>query len=161
MKTAICPGSFDPVTLGHLNVFRRAAAMFDHVTVLVMQNAGKKSVFTHEERCELIRACIGDLRNVTVDSFAGMTTDYTAVHGIDAIVKGVRNTTDFDYEVGIASVLRQFGGPDTVLLPCDPALAHISTSTGLQLLALDQDVSGFFPRPVLDALEARKQQKLI
>ena len=157
MKTAICPGSFDPVTFGHLNVFRRASAMFDHVTVLVMQNAGKGSVFTHEERCALIRACIGDLPNVTVDSFAGMTTDYTAAHGIDAIVKGVRNTTDFDYEVGIASVLRQFGGPDTVLLPCDPTLAHISTSTGLQLLALGQDVSGFFPRPVLDALEARKR----
>ena len=161
MKTAICPGSFDPVTRGHLNVFRRASAMFDRVTVLVMQNAGKRSVFTHEERCELIRACIGDLPNVTVDSFAGMTTDYTAAHGIDAIVKGVRNATDFDYEVNIASVLRQYGGPDTVLLPCDPTLAHVSTSTGLQLFALGQDVSGFFPRTVLDALEARRQQKLI
>lgn len=156
MKTAICPGSFDPVTTGHIDVFRRAATMFDRVIVLVVQNAAKAPRFSLEERCELIRASLGDIKNVEVDSFDGMTTDYTKAHKIDAIVKGVRNTGDFEYETAIAAVLRSFDGPETVFLPCRPEYTHISTSTALHLYSLGQDVSAYLPQPVIDALHARQ-----
>ena len=156
MKTAICPGSFDPITTGHIDIFRRAASMFDRVTVLVVQNAAKTPRFSLEERCALIRASLADVANVTVDSFDGMTTDYTKAHNIDAIVKGVRNTADFEYETAIAAVLRSFGGPETVLLPCRPEFAHISTSTAMHLYTLGQDVSAYLPAPVIAALEAKR-----
>ena len=155
MKTAICPGSFDPVTTGHIDIFRRAAAMFDRVIVLVVQNAAKAPRFSLEERCRLIRASLGDVKNIEVDSFDGMTTDYTKSHNIDAIVKGVRNTGDFEYETSIAAVLRSFDGPETVFLPCRPEFAHISTSTALHLFSLGQDVSAYLPAPVIDALNHR------
>lgn len=156
MKTAICPGSFDPITTGHIDIFRRAASMFDRVTVLVVQNAAKTPRFSLEERCALIRASLADVANVTVDSFDGMTTDYTKAHNIDAIVKGVRNTADFEYETAIAAVLRSFGGPETVLLPCRSEFAHISTSTAMHLYTLGQDVSAYLPAPVIAALEAKR-----
>ena len=156
MKTAICPGSFDPITTGHIDIFRRAASMFDRVTVLVVQNAAKTPRFSLEERCAFIRASLADVANVTVDSFDGMTTDYTKAHNIDAIVKGVRNTADFEYETAIAAVLRSFGGPETVLLPCRPEFAHISTSTAMHLYTLGQDVSAYLPAPVIAALEAKR-----
>ena len=156
MKTAICPGSFDPITTGHIDIFRRAATMFDRVIVLVVQNAAKAPRFSLEERCELIRASLGDVANVTVDCFDGMTTDYTKAHNIDAIVKGVRNTADFEYETAIAAVLRSFGGPETVLLPCRPEFSHISTSTAMHLYTLGQDVSAYLPAPVITALEAKR-----
>ncbi len=155
MKTAICPGSFDPVTLGHLDIFRRAATMFDRVIVLVVQNAAKAPRFSLEERCALIRASLTDLENITVDTFGGMTTDYTRTYGIDAIVKGVRNTADFEYETSIAAVLRSFQGPETVLLPCRPEFAHISSGTAMHLYELGQDVSAYLPQPVIDALRSR------
>ena len=156
MKSAICPGSFDPVTLGHLDLFRRALTAFDRLIVLVMQNGAKRPVFSLEERCALIRASAGDLPGLEVDTFSGMTTDYTAAHGVDVIVKGVRNATDFDYETSIAAVLRSYGGPETLLLPCSPQTAHISTSTALHLFSLNQDVSAYLPEPVIAALHARR-----
>ncbi len=159
MKTAVCPGSFDPVTLGHIDVFRRAVLAFDRVVVLVMQNAAKRPLFSLEERCALIRASAAGIDRLEVDAFSGMTTDYTAAHGIDAVVKGVRTASDFEYETAIASVLKSYGGPETLLLPCSPQLAHVTTSTALHLFALNQDVSAYFPRPVIDALKERQQKR--
>ena len=159
MKTAVCPGSFDPVTLGHIDVFRRAVLAFDRVVVLVMQNAAKRPLFSLEERCALIRASAAGIDRLEVDAFSGMTTDYTAAHGIDAVVKGVRTASDFEYETAIASVLKSYGGPETLLLPCSPQLAHVTTSTALHLFALNQDVSAYFPRPVIDALKERKKKR--
>ncbi len=159
MKTAVCPGSFDPVTLGHIDVFRRAVLAFDRVVVLVMQNAAKRPLFSLEERCALIRASAAGIDRLEVDAFSGMTTDYTAAHGIDAVVKGVRTASDFEYETAIASVLKSYGGPETLLLPCSPQLAHVTTSTALHLFALNQDVSAYFPRPVIDALKERQQKQ--
>lgn len=158
MKTAVCPGSFDPVTLGHLDLFRRALTVFDRIIVLVMQNGAKQPLFSLEERCALIRASAVDLPGLEVDTFSGMTTDYTAAHQIDAIVKGLRGAADLEYETPIASVLRSFGGPETLFLPCSPQLAHISTSTALHLFSLHQDVSGYLPQPVIAALQARRAQ---
>lgn len=159
MKTAVCPGSFDPVTLGHIDIFRRAAAAFDRVIVLVMQNAAKQPLFTLEERCALIRASAADIRHLEVDVFSGMTTDYTAAHRIDAIVKGIRTASDYEYETSIAAVLKSYGGPDTFLLPCSPQLAHVTTSTALHLFSLNQDVSAYFPPPVIAALEERRRRQ--
>lgn len=159
MKTAVCPGSFDPVTLGHIDVFRRATLAFDRVVVLVMQNAAKRPLFSLEERCALIRASAAGIDRLEVDAFSGMTTDYTAAHGIDAVVKGVRTASDFEYETAIASVLKSYGGPETLLLPCSPQFAHVTTSTALHLFALNQDVSAYFPRPVIAALKERRQKQ--
>ena len=98
MKTAICPGSFDPVTLGHLDIIERAAGLFDQVTVLVMQNSAKQdSLFTVEERCRLIRRCL-HAENIQIDTYDGLLVDYAKQTGAAAVVKGLRALSDFEYE---------------------------------------------------------------
>ena len=102
MRIAICPGSFDPITNGHLDIIARAAKLFDHVEVAVLQNSSKKCVFSVEERVDMIRDCIGELPNVSASSFDGLLVDYAKKIGATAIVKGLRAVSDFDYEFQMA-----------------------------------------------------------
>jgi len=130
MKKAIITGTFDPVTVGHLDVIKRAAAIFDEVHVCVLNNGEKQTMFTAEERLRIMKAATEKvLGNITVGSFDGLTSDYMKEHDITCIVKGVRNSTDFDYEYGIAEIMKKFlPGCETVLLPSAPEYIHVSST---------------------------------
>ncbi len=155
MTHALCPGSFDPVTFGHIDVIQRTAVMFDRVTVLVMQNAAKTPLFTAEERCDMLREVLKDIPNVTVDCAEGLLATYAVNHGITAIVKGVRNSADYLYETDMATANRNLGAPETVFLPSLPQFSHISTTTAMALYRANGDTAEYLPAPVRGALEAK------
>lgn len=114
MRRAVCPGSFDPITFGHLDIISRASAHFDHVVIAVLENRTKSSLFTVDERIEMIRQTTSHLSNVSVDSWSGLLVDYCKSNSIQAIVKGLRAVSDFDYELQMAQVNLQGSG----LKPC-------------------------------------------
>ena len=117
MARAVCPGSFDPPTRGHLDVVARAAALFDHVVVAVLVNKSKKSLFSVDERMEMLSEITAEHPNVSVGSFHGLLVDYCQEHGIRAIVKGLRAVTDFDYELQMAQMNSRLAGIETVFVP--------------------------------------------
>jgi pantetheine-phosphate adenylyltransferase, bacterial len=125
---AICPGSFDPVTNGHLDVFTRAARIADEVTVAVLVNRTKAGMFSVEERMELLREVTSDLPNVRVDSFHGLLVDYCREHGIEAIVKGLRAVSDFDYELQMAQMNHRLGEVETLFVSTNPQYSYLSSS---------------------------------
>ena len=129
MTTALYPGSFDPVTYGHLDIIRRAAAMCDHLYVAVLNNSSKKPLFSVEEREELIRKALNDLDNVTVCSFSGLTIDFAKELGAHVIVRGLRAVTDFEYELQMAQTNRKMAPDiDTVFLTTGLEYAYLSSS---------------------------------
>ena len=151
MKLAVCPGSFDPVTNGHLDIIRRAAKLADRVLVVVMTNAIKNPLFSMEERMEMLRRVTADLPNVEVDAFDGLLADYTRQVGADAIVKGLRATSDFEYEFQMALTNRQLGATaETVFLTTSAELMFLSSSLVKQVAAYNGDISEFVPAEVLD-----------
>lgn len=152
-RVAVCPGSFDPITWGHVDVFRRAASVFDSVVVLVMQNAKKSAVFSPEERCEIIRKTLADVPNVSVVCSDGVCAEVAASLGACAIVKGVRSAADFDYELDMSVINRGLNAPETVFLPARPELRHVSTSIALHLYSLGADVSAYLPPAAVRALD--------
>lgn len=155
-RRCICPGSYDPVTNGHLDVIVRAAALYDEVVVAVLHNPDKPGRFPVEQRLELIRASVPDGLSVRVEEFHGrLLVDVATEVGADAIVKGLRGGTDFAYELPMALMNRHLTGIETVFLPGDPALEHVSSSLVSQVAAYGGDVSGLVPDAVRDALSAR------
>ncbi|MDY3127379.1 MAG: pantetheine-phosphate adenylyltransferase [Corynebacterium sp.] len=155
MTKAVCPGSFDPVTLGHVDIFTRASELFDEVVILVTGNPAKKSgLFSIPERVEMIESVI-DLPNVTVDCCAGLLVDYTTEHGIDAIVKGLRSSLDYEYELPMAQMNRRLSGIDTVLLLTDEKYGYISSSLTKEVAKYGGDITGLFPGNVGDAVLAK------
>lgn len=158
-RTAICPGTFDPLTRGHLDIIERAAALFDRVIVLVAAaNSGKDPVFTQPERIELARASLAHLENVEVDGFDGLLVDYARRVGAAVIVKGLRNLGDFPQEQQMAMMNRaMLPAIDTVLLVTSPSVQYISSSLVRQIWALGGDVRRFVPEPVAEALERRRR----
>lgn len=173
MTTVVCPGSFDPVTLGHLDVFRRAAVLFDEVVVCVVVNPNKSGTFSVEERTGLLREVTADLPGVRVDSFSGLLVDYCREVGARAVVKGLRAPTDYDYELpmahmnrsitaaagtsgeGTASATDAGGFVDTVFLPTTPGLSFVSSSLCREVTRLGGDVSHLLPDTVATALRER------
>lgn len=129
-KIAIVPGSFDPVTRGHIDVIRRASAVFDEVVAAVMVNAEKQSgMFTAEERLDILSCALRGIDNTRAEVCSGLASEFAQAHGARYFVKGVRNGTDFDYEYSLAAIMKKFDGNiETVFLPSDPSLAHISSS---------------------------------
>ncbi len=153
----MCPGSYDPVTLGHADVIHRASALYDEVVVAVLHNPAKKGTFTPEERADLIVDSCGDLENVRVELFAGrLLADVAKELGAVAIVKGLRGGTDFAYELPMALMNRHLTGIETVFLPGDPSLEHISSSLVKEVAAHGGDVTGLVSDRVRDALLARR-----
>lgn len=153
MRRAICPGSFDPVHLGHVAVIRRAARLFDEVIVAVATNPHKRHRFDEATRLRLVREALADQPAVSVAPLgAGLIAEYATRHGAVALVKGLRNGADYDYELPMATMNRALGAVETVFVPGDPGLLHLSSSLVKEVHSLGADVSGFVPRPVLEAL---------
>jgi pantetheine-phosphate adenylyltransferase len=155
MATAVCPGSFDPMTNGHLDVFERAAALFEHVTVGVLINKTKASLFTVEQRIEMLQENLEGLPNVSVDSFHGLLVDYCKAHGISAIVKGLRAVSDFDYELQMAQMNNRLTGVETLFVSTNPIYGYLSSSLVKEVATFGGDISGLVPETVRVRLEDR------
>ena len=154
---AVCPGSFDPVTNGHVDVVRRAARLFDEVVVAVMGNPAKRGLFPLDERIELLQAAVDGIEGVRVESVGGgLLVDYCRSVGASAIVKGLRSGNDFAYELPMALMNRHLSGIETVFVPGDPRFEHVSSSLVKQVSAYGGDVTGLVPDVVRDALVARR-----
>ncbi len=150
MKIAIYPGSFDPITSGHLNIIRRAASIFDKLIVCVMVNAGKNPMFTLEERVALIRRVIGDLPNVEVDASAELLADYARRKGSCVIVKGLRAGSDFENEFQMALINRKINPQlDTMFLTAESQYMYLSSSTVKELGNYNVNLSEFLPEPII------------
>ena len=158
MKKALICGSFDPVTLGHMNIVQRAAKLFDEVTVGIFVNASKHYTFSESVRAEMISAACAELglENVRVDVCSGLVASYVRENGIDVIVKGVRNTVDFEYEKNMAEVNKLiYDGAETLLLVADERYGAISSSLVREMMSHGVDVSALLPGAVM---EIAKQQ---
>jgi pantetheine-phosphate adenylyltransferase len=155
MKRAVCPGSFDPITFGHIDIIERASGQFDEVIVAVLANRTKASLFTVEERMEMIRQTTAHFKNVKVDSWHGLLADYCKANSIQSIVKGLRAVTDFDYELQMAQVNLQGSGVETMFMATAPAHSFLSSSIVKELAHFGGDVSSMVPGIVNDALKAR------
>ena len=155
MKRAVCPGSFDPITFGHLDIIERASEQFDEVIIAVLANRTKASLFTVEERMEMIRQTTTKFKNVKVDSWHGLLVDYCKTNSIQAIVKGLRAVTDFDYELQMAQINLQGTGVETMFMATAPAHSFLSSSIVKELAHFGGDVSSMVPGIVNDALKAR------
>ncbi|MCW2515839.1 MAG: pantetheine-phosphate adenylyltransferase [Mycobacterium sp.] len=155
MSGAVCPGSFDPVTLGHVDVFERTAAQFDEVVVAVLVNPNKSGMFTADERIELIRESTRHLPNLRVERGSGLVVDFVTSRGLTAIVKGLRTGTDFEYELQMAQMNRHVAGVDTFFVATNPQYAFVSSSLAKEVASLGGDVSELLPEPVNVALRAK------
>ena len=155
MKRAVCPGSFDPITFGHLDIIERASSQFDEVIVAVLENRTKDSLFTTQERMEMISKTTSQFKNVKVDSWHGLLVDYCKENSIQAIVKGLRAVTDFDYELQMAQVNLQGSGVETMFMATAPTHSFLSSSIVKELAHFGGDVSSMVPGVVNDALKAR------
>ena len=152
----ICPGSFDPVTRGHVDIITRAAGMFDRVVVAVLNNAAKTPLFSAEERIELLREATSHLGNVEVVDFDGLLADFTRKNGIKTIVKGLRAVSDFEYEFQQALTNKKLNPElETVFLTCNSEFTFLSSSIVKQVAALGGDISDFVPECVHDKILAK------
>ena len=156
MKIAIYPGSFDPVTSGHLNIIQRAARIFDKVIVCVMVNSGKKPMFTREERVDLIRRVTADIPNVEVDSSTELLADYARRKGSCVIVKGLRASSDFENEFQMAMINHKINAElDTMFLTAESQYMYLSSSTVKELGRYKVDLSDFLPQSIIPDFEKR------
>ena len=156
MRRAICPGSFDPIHLGHVAVIRRACRLFEEVIVAVSTNPNKKHRFDEQTRLRLVREVFADQPAVVVEPLkAGLIADYAADRDAVALVKGLRNGADYDYELPMATMNRSLTGVETVFLPGEPSLLHVSSSLVMEVAALGGDIASFVPPEVLHAIEIR------
>ena len=156
MKLAICPGSFDPVTIGHLDIIGRARKIFDHVIVAVMVNPEKHTMFTTEERIALIQKCTKDMEDVEVVSFDGLLADYAKIRGATAIVKGLRAMSDFEYEFQQALTNRKLNPElETGFMITRAENMFLSSSIVKQIASFGGDVSNFVPACILDDIKER------
>ncbi len=157
MKIAICPGSFDPVTIGHIDVIKRASKMFDKVIVVVMHNYHKKnSAFTPDERVELIKRATADIPGIEVDHYYGLLADYARSKGAVAIVKGLRAVSDFEAEFQQALANKKLNSEvETVFLTASAENMYLSSSVVKQICEFGGDISEFVPAEILDDIEKR------
>ena len=159
MRRAVCPGSFDPVTNGHTDIIARASALFDEVTVAVLVNKSKQSLFSVEERIDMLTEVCADYPNVTVDSFHGLLVDFCRDRDIHAIVKGLRAVSDFDYELQMAQMNSSLADVETVFVPTTPEYSFLASSLVKEVATFGGDVSPLVPSSVLDRLTTRLRER--
>ncbi|MBQ7582830.1 MAG: pantetheine-phosphate adenylyltransferase [Lachnospiraceae bacterium] len=159
MKKAIYPGSFDPVTYGHLDIIQRASSIFDEITVSVLNNQGKRPLFSIEERVNILKEVTKDLNNVKIDSFDGLLVDHAIKSGADVVIRGLRAITDFEYELQLAQTNRKLSEKvDTVFLTTSLDYAYLSSSTVKEVASYGGDISKFVPQIVADKVYAKFQK---
>lgn len=152
MKTkALYSGSFDPLTMGHMNIIERSAKLYDEVTVGVIYNPSKQTMFSLEEREEMIRDSLKHLENVKVDHFSGLLADYVNANGFNLVIRGLRGTTDFEYEIQMAQMNARLFDEcvETVFLMTDPRYSFISSSVVKEVCSLGGDIKGLVPEEIL------------
>lgn len=151
MRIAVCSGSFDPITLGHLDIIQRAAACFDKVWVCVSPNAEKKNqMFTPEQKLHLVRLAVEKLPNVEAELYPGLLADYAVSHGANVIVRGVRNATDFDVEYQLALINRTiYPDLETMILPASTEYQHFSSSMAREMIRYHQPLEKYLPRAII------------
>ncbi|MFE3453347.1 pantetheine-phosphate adenylyltransferase [Nonomuraea sp. NPDC059194] len=145
MRRVVCPGSFDPITNGHLDIIGRAARLYDEVTVAVLINVEKKSLFTVEERIDILHTVTKEYPNVRVEKFHGLLVDFCRQNDIPAIVKGIRVVSDFDYELQMAQLNYRLSGVETLFMPTNPEYSFLSSSRVKEIARYGGDVSGLVP----------------
>ncbi|HHV32391.1 pantetheine-phosphate adenylyltransferase [Caproiciproducens sp. LBM24188] len=160
MKTAICPGSFDPVTLGHLDIINRSRVMFDKTIVAVMVNPAKRTMFTVEERIKLLKRCTEGMDNVEIVGFDGLLADYARQRDVKIIVKGLRALSDFEYEFQQALANKKLNPElETVFLTTSAENMFLSSSVVKQIASFGGDVSNFVPECILEDINARIREE--
>jgi len=155
MRRVVCPGSFDPVTNGHLDIIGRAARLYDEVIVAVLVNITKQSLFSVDDRVEMLGEVLKDYDNVRVARFGGLIVEFCRTNDISAIVKGLRAVSDFDYELQMAQMNYSLAGVETLFMTTNPLYAFLSSSLVKEIAQYGGDVSGLVPEPVLGRLIAR------
>ena len=155
MTAAVCPGSFDPVTNGHLDVIERAAARFDRLIVACLRNRGKQPLFDVDERVELVQLAVSHLPNVEVSSFEGLLVDFCHANDVGVIVKGLRAVSDFEYELQMAQMNNRLGDVETFFLTTSPVYSYLSSSLVKEVARFGGDVSDFIPQVVAQRLADR------
>jgi pantetheine-phosphate adenylyltransferase len=152
LHKAVIPGSFDPVTLGHVDVIERTARLFDDVVVALLVNDSKAPLFSVDERIDMMRAALADQSNVTVTSFSGLLVDFCTAQGADAVVKGLRTAADAELEMQMAHMNRYLSGVETILLSTSAGLSFVSSSLVKEVARMGGDISGLVPPYVQDRL---------
>jgi pantetheine-phosphate adenylyltransferase len=155
VRRVLCPGSFDPVTNGHLDIISRAARLYDEVVVAVFVNQSKSSMFTVDERREMLIEATAAYGNVRIDTFQGLVVDYCRTHDIPVIVKGMRAVSDFEYELQMAQMNRGLAGVDTLFMPTNPEYSFLASSLVKEIAKWGGDVSALVPAHVLKRLLER------
>lgn len=155
MRRAVCPGSFDPVTNGHLDIIIRSARLFDEVIVGVLSNSEKAGMFTVEERIAMLREATAGVPNIRVEGFAGLLVDFCRAQGADVLVRGLRAVSDFDYELKMAQMNVGLSGVETLFMPTNPLYSFIASSLVKQVAKLGGDVSPYVPKVVEERLAAK------
>jgi pantetheine-phosphate adenylyltransferase len=145
MRRAVCPGSFDPVTLGHLDIIGRSSHLYDEVIVAVGMNPSKNRLFSFDERTDMLREATAQYGNVVVDSFDGLIVDFCKAHSVQVIVKGLRAISDFDYELQMAQMNHGLAGVETLFMTTNPLYSFLSSSLVKEVAAYGGDVSGLVP----------------
>ncbi|MFC3991539.1 pantetheine-phosphate adenylyltransferase [Actinoplanes siamensis] len=158
MRRAVCPGSFDPVTNGHLDIVGRASRLFDEVIVGVLINQSKSGLFTVDERIEMLTEVTAPYKNVRVMSFHGLLVDFCRDQGADVVVKGIRAVSDFDYELQMAQMNIGLSGVETLFMPTNPLYSFLSSSLVKDVVKWGGDASAYLPDPVLARLVSRLKQ---
>ena len=150
---AVYPGSFDPITTGHIDIIKRAAKLCDELTVLVMKNSKKSTMFSIDERVVLTKMAIGDIKNISVRRYDGLTIEFAESHGINAIIRGVRNSSDYDSESNIAAINSKLAGNiETILLFAKPELAHVSSRAVKELALYNADLTEYIPDEIREEI---------
>lgn len=155
MNKVVCPGSFDPITFGHLDIIERASRHFDQVIIAVLVNQTKSTLFTVEERIEMIKEVTGKFKNVSVDSWSGLLVDYCLKNEISMIVKGLRAVSDFDYELQMSQINLQLKGIETIFMSTSPEHSFLSSSLVKEVANYGGDVSNYVPAEILTRLKKR------
>ena len=159
MRRAVCPGSYDPPTNGHIDIIERASGLFDEVVIAVLINKNKKSLFTVDERMEMLREACAAFGNVTVDSWHGLLVQYCQHNDIQAIVKGLRAVSDFDYELQMAQMNQQLSGVETLFMPTNPVNSYLSSSLVKEVATYGGEVGHLLPDLVNTRLTARLAER--